>query len=169
MTNEDDYNTKTVSRYLMYDWRDDKLRTRQTKPSKDEISPYEQPFELSLEVKVPEVKIPEISAAFEVPETNVKEVIVDQLELQAEPEDNEFPEPSHLMVHHEEDIRERWEDFEQKFDDGEFGETWTTQEFEEESLEFLRSCHTYERQNNNRSGVLVFLEKKILELGEDSV
>lgn len=158
MTNEDDYNTKTVSRYLVYDWRDDKLRTRKSKPSKNDLSPYEQPVSFSFEVRIPEVEIPEVSAVFEVPESDLREVVVDQLQLQSPSEDSLFGEPKDLMMlYNAEDIKEKWEEIEDRAEDIDDLEV----SFARQAVDYLRKCHSYELSNANREDVLSFLEDTI--------
>lgn len=63
---------KSLSAYLVVDWRDEDLKVRKTKP---ETSPYEVAVPLDLEIEVPEIDVQSLSARLEVPQANVHEIV----------------------------------------------------------------------------------------------
>lgn len=65
--------TKEFTYWLLYDWREDDIRGRKTKPSKGERRPTEQPLKVSASIEVPEMEIPELTASINVPRAQVKQ------------------------------------------------------------------------------------------------
>ena len=63
---------KSLSAYLVVDWRDEDLKVRKTKP---ETSPYEVAVPLDLEIEVPEVDVQTLSARLEVPQAHVHKIV----------------------------------------------------------------------------------------------
>lgn len=90
-------NNRKVKGYLMYNYKQDKLRVRQTKPSKSDVSPYEIPLKLNLQVDVPDFDIKEISKTIEIPETKVREA-VSSLEAVEYESETDLPEPKRVLV-----------------------------------------------------------------------
>lgn len=72
-------NTKTYNGYLIVDWRDDDLRFRKTKPSKDDRGPTEYPVEVEVEVEVPEFDIQTLAAELTVPEAQIRQAVASDL------------------------------------------------------------------------------------------
>lgn len=62
---------KTITGWLVVDWRDETHRTRQSKPSQSELGANELLAELEIDVTVPEVDVPTLAAKIDVPEPRV--------------------------------------------------------------------------------------------------
>lgn len=73
---QDNVETKTFEGYLIVDWKRGEMRHRKTKPN--DISPTELAIPVSIDVRVPEVQIPTIEAAIDVPAAQVEQSVVDE-------------------------------------------------------------------------------------------
>jgi len=62
---------KTITGWLVVDWRDGSHRTRKSKPKKSELGANELLAELNIDVHVPEVDVPTLAAKIDVPEPRV--------------------------------------------------------------------------------------------------
>jgi len=70
---------KTISGWLIVNWRDGSHRTRQSKPSQSELGSNELLAELSIDVHVPEVEVPTLATKIDVPEPRVHAATLDAL------------------------------------------------------------------------------------------
>lgn len=66
-----EYETKTFGGYLLVDYRDDNMRFRKTKPSRSERAPTVYPVRVDVELNVPKIDVPTLSASLDVPEAEV--------------------------------------------------------------------------------------------------
>lgn len=71
---------KTITGYLVVDWRDGSHRTRKSKPSASELGTNELLAELNIDVHVPEVDVPTLAAEIDVPEPRVHAATLDALD-----------------------------------------------------------------------------------------
>lgn len=75
--------TKEYGGYLVINWRDDDVRYRKTPP--ENPGPQELAIPLELTINVPEVQVPTIEAAIDVPAAKVEQSVIDETrELAAE-------------------------------------------------------------------------------------
>lgn len=74
--------TKTFSGYLVVDWKREEMRYRKTKPR--DKSPTELAIPLSIDVRVPEVQVPTIEAAIDVPAAQVEQSVIEETRELAE-------------------------------------------------------------------------------------
>lgn len=72
--------TTTIDGYLVVDWKKEQLRARKTEPKQGELGTNELVADLEVTVTVPEIKVPDISADFEVPEPMVTSAIAEALD-----------------------------------------------------------------------------------------
>jgi len=77
---------KTISGWLVVDWRSGSHRTRKSKPSQSELGTNELLAELSIDVHVPDVEVPTLSAQIDVPEPRVHAATMEALDEQDLPE-----------------------------------------------------------------------------------
>ena len=82
MTNSEDTQTKTFSGYLIVDWKNETMRHRKTEP--DDLAPTQLAIPVSVDVAVPEVSVPTIEAAIEVPAAQVEQSVVQKTRELAE-------------------------------------------------------------------------------------
>lgn len=71
---------KTISGWLVVDWKKGKHRTRKSKPKASELGNHELLAKLSIDVHVPEVDIPELAVEIDVPEPNVRAATLEALD-----------------------------------------------------------------------------------------
>jgi len=62
---------KTLSGWLVVDWKEGNHRTRMSKPSAGELGTNELVAELAIDVTVPEVEVPTLAVEIDVPEPQV--------------------------------------------------------------------------------------------------
>ncbi len=67
-----DADRKQLSAFLIVDWNDETIRTRQTDPGTS-LSPYELSLPVEIEVVVPRTETPTIQKRIEVPAVEVQE------------------------------------------------------------------------------------------------
>lgn len=77
-----DSETETFEGYLVLDWRSGEQRQRKTEPA--DLAPHQLAIPYSIDVDVPEVAVPTIEAAIEVPEAEVEQSIVEETREVAE-------------------------------------------------------------------------------------
>lgn len=150
-------NNRKVKGYLMYNYKQDKLRVRQTKPSKSDVSPYEIPLRLNLEVNVPDFDIKEISKTIDIPETKVREA-VSSLEAVEYESETDLPDPKRVLV---DNNAEGLEDFFDEFvADVEIRDTDELQEI----VDWVRDILAEEYSQRRRDDVIEVLEDELTEL-----
>ena len=153
-----DRKTKQVSGYLVYNYHKDSLKLRQTKPSKNKLSPKEFPVKVSFEVSVPKMDIPEISKTIEVPEARVREAVAD---MAIEPSDleSDYPEPKRMLVRNDHEL------LEEKFEEIGFSDVVDAER--SEMLKWLRQVYSTEIEGSNREKVLELIEDAISEVRDN--
>jgi hypothetical protein len=72
--------TKTISGWLVVDWKDETHRTRKSKPSASELGANELLAKLAIDVSVPEVDVPTLAVDIDVPEPQVYAATLDALD-----------------------------------------------------------------------------------------
>jgi len=77
--------TKTFECYLVIDWKNEKIRQRKTEPT--DVAPTELAIPVSLDINVPEVSVPTIEAAIDVPAAQVEHSVVEETRELAEERD----------------------------------------------------------------------------------
>lgn len=140
--------------YLIYNWKKNDARLRQTKPGKSETSPHELPVKVNLNVTVPEVDTREISLDLDIPEVQIREAVGDIVEI--EDEHDEYPDPKRALVRNDaEDLREFYQGFENE-----------AENIEDipDLLEYTRRLYATEHSNWKRDEVIEFLEERISDL-----
>lgn len=70
---------KTITAWLVVDWRDGSTRTRKSKPKASELGANELLSEVSIDVTVPEIDVPTLKARVDVPEPRVHAAELDAL------------------------------------------------------------------------------------------
>lgn len=150
-----DKKTKNVEGYLVYNYHQDELRLRQTKPSTSKMSPHELPMKVSFEVRVPTMDIPEISKTIEIPEAQIREAVA---EMAVEPSDVEtdYPDPKRVLSAHD------GESLSEKFEDLGLGDV--TDAERSEMLDWMRDLYSTEMQTHQRDSVLDVIEEAISEV-----
>lgn len=151
----DDKKTKNVEAYVVYNYHQDELRLRQTKPSTSKMSPHELPMKVSFEVRVPSMDIPEISKTIEIPEAQIREAVAD---LAVEPSEfeSDYPDPKRVLAQHDA------ESLDEQFSD--MGLSDVSRNEKTEMLNWLRDLYSTEMQSHQRDGVLDVIEKSISEV-----
>nr|WP_181966802.1 hypothetical protein [Halobacterium salinarum] len=71
---------KTISGWIVVDWRKGKHRTRQSKPKRSELGSNELLAKLSIDVHVPEIEVPELAVEIDVPEPHVRAATLEALD-----------------------------------------------------------------------------------------
>ena len=82
MGNTDNIQTKHFECYLVMDWKNESIRQRKTEPT--DIAPTELAIPVSLDINVPEVSVPTIEAAIDVPAAQVEHTVVEETRELAE-------------------------------------------------------------------------------------
>lgn len=72
--------TRTIDGYLVVDWKKEQIRARKTEPNQSELGTNELIADLKVTVTVPEIPVPEVAAAFEVPEPMVESAIAEAID-----------------------------------------------------------------------------------------
>ncbi|RQG93708.1 hypothetical protein [Natrarchaeobius oligotrophus] len=73
---DDETTTKTFDLFLVIDWKNDSVRHRKTEP--DDLAPTQLAIPVSIDVNVPEVTVPTIEAAIDVPAASVEQSVVQE-------------------------------------------------------------------------------------------
>lgn len=92
--------TKNIGGWLIVDWKKGSHRTRQNKPKASELGNNEVMAELSVEVTVPEVDVPTLAVAIDVPEPQVFAATLEALD------EDDLPDWSDTAIDVVEDHRE---------------------------------------------------------------
>lgn len=71
---------KTISGWLVVDWKTGSHRTRKSKPSHSELGTNELLAELKVDVTVPEVEVPTLAVEIDVPEPQVYAATLEAIE-----------------------------------------------------------------------------------------
>jgi hypothetical protein len=71
---------KTISGWIVVDWRKGKHRTRQSKPKTSDLGSNELLAKLSIDVHVPEIEVPELAVEIDVPEPHVRAATLEALD-----------------------------------------------------------------------------------------
>lgn len=66
--------------YLILDWKNTDMRLRKTKPERNEMSPYEIPVKIDLNVIVPNRKMPVAKGKITLTESQINRIIIKRLE-----------------------------------------------------------------------------------------
>lgn len=77
---------KTITGWLVVDWKDGSHRTRQSKPDQHELGSNELLAEIAVDVNVPEVDIPKLALDIDVPEPQVYAATLEALDDEALPD-----------------------------------------------------------------------------------
>ena len=77
-----DAETELFEGYLILDWRDGSQRRRKTEPA--DLAPHQIAIPYSIQVRVPEVTVPTIEAAIDVPEAEVEQSVIEETQALAE-------------------------------------------------------------------------------------
>lgn len=80
-----DTGTKTITGWLLIDWKDGSHRTRQSKPRASELGANELLAKLKVNAEVPDVDVPTLAVDIDVPEPQVYAATLDALD------DDELP------------------------------------------------------------------------------
>lgn len=83
---EPEETVKNLSAYLIVNWKDETIKSRKTEPSQSKLSPYEIAIPASVEVVVPDVEVPELTARIEVPRANVESGLIEDAAREGDPE-----------------------------------------------------------------------------------
>lgn len=153
-----DKKTKNVEAYVVYNYHQDEIRMRQTKPTTSKMSPHELPLKISFEVRVPKMDIPEISKTIEIPEAQIREAVAD---LAVEPEDLEtdYPDPKMVLA------QNGPEELDEQFND--LGLDDVADAEREDIKHWLRDMYSAEMNTHQRDGVLDVIEKALMEVKSD--
>lgn len=71
--------TKTITGWLVVDWKKGNHRTRKSKPSAGDLGKNELLAKISIEVHVPDVPTAELAVAIDVPEPQVRQAALEAL------------------------------------------------------------------------------------------
>ncbi|GAA1280200.1 hypothetical protein GCM10009725_30080 [Aeromicrobium tamlense] len=71
-----DTTTKNFELFLVIDWKNDKVRHRKTEPA--DLAPTQLAIPVSIDINVPEVTVPTIEAAIDVPAAQVEQSVVQE-------------------------------------------------------------------------------------------
>ena len=148
--------TKHTKSYIIYNYRDDNLKMRKTKPSRNDISPYAVAMKLDLEVEVPEMEIPDIKQRVEIPEPEIRKAI-GEIGLEELVENETFFEdlhPATVLEQEPEQIEAKLDELEEEI----------TEEDEEEYEDFLFELLDYERKHYDKQEIKRNLKDRILDL-----
>jgi len=83
---ESDNREETIQNWLVINWREGTTRTRKSKPDPSSLSTHELTTSLTLNVKIPEVNVPELVADVEVPQPRVEASELSDLEAEDSPD-----------------------------------------------------------------------------------
>lgn len=71
--------TKTITAWLIIDWRDGGHRTRKSRPKQSDLGTNELMTKVNVEINVPDIDVPTLSAKIDVPEPRVHAATLDAL------------------------------------------------------------------------------------------
>jgi len=77
---------KTITGWLVVDWRNETHRTRKSKPGATDLGANEVLAKLNVEVNIPEVDVPALGIAVDVPEPQVHAATLEALDDEAMPD-----------------------------------------------------------------------------------
>ena len=148
---------KSKQGYLVYNYYQDDMRFRKSKPSMKKISPYELPIKISFEIKIPDISIPEISKTIEIPEAKVREAVAD-LDIDSVDLSSELPQPKYYLANNDvESIESQFEDI---------GFDSLLDEEVEKYIDWLRELYKSELNIYNRDSVLSVIEDALVKVRE---
>lgn len=77
---------KTITYWLVFDWKKEDVRARKTKPKRSELGTNELLVEGELVVSKPEIEVPKLAAELNIPASRIRRVVAEGMET-----DTEFP------------------------------------------------------------------------------
>lgn len=92
--------SKTITGWLVVDWKSGKHRTRKSKPSTSELGTNELVAKLNVDVSVPEVDVPTLAVEIDVPEPQVYAATLEALD------DRDMPDWSTAAIEAIDDYRD---------------------------------------------------------------
>lgn len=95
---------KTISGWVVVDWKSEKLKIRKTKPQQSELATNELRTEVEFSVSIPEVDTPKLAAEIEVPEPRVYAATLEAID------DEDLPEWAEVAIEAVEDRRVAFEE-----------------------------------------------------------
>lgn len=95
---------KTITGWLVVDWRNETHRTRKSKPGATDLGANEVLAKLDVEVTIPEVDVPTLGVAVDVPEPQVHAATLEALDDEAMPDWTDAA--AEIVAEHEQRIEE---------------------------------------------------------------
>ena len=83
---ETDGRTEQIENWLIINWKSGSTRTRKSEPSASDLGTHELATRLGLEIIIPEVEVPELSATVEVPQPRVEAAALDDVDAEDAPD-----------------------------------------------------------------------------------
>ena len=71
----------TIKYWLVFDWKDEDVRARKTKPSRSSLGTNELLVQGELTVKKPEIEVPKLATELQIPEARIRRVMADGMQV----------------------------------------------------------------------------------------
>lgn len=78
--------TEQIENWLIINWQSGSTRTRKSEPGASDLGTHELATRLSLDIIIPEVEVPELSATVEVPQPRVEAAAMDDVDAEDAPD-----------------------------------------------------------------------------------
>lgn len=74
----------TIKYWLVFDWKDEDVRARKTKPSRSDLGTNELLVQGELTVRKPEIEVPTLATELDIPEARIRRVAADGMQTDAD-------------------------------------------------------------------------------------
>lgn len=74
----------TIKYWLVFDWKDEDVRARKTKPSRSSLGTNELLVQGELKITKPEIEVPKLATELEIPEARIRRVVAEGMDLDEE-------------------------------------------------------------------------------------
>ena len=77
----------TIKYWLVFDWKDEDVRARKTKPNRSSLGTNELLVKGELTVKKPEIEVPTLATELQIPEARIRRVMADGMQVDTDQPD----------------------------------------------------------------------------------
>lgn len=78
---------RTIKYWLVFDWKDEDVRARKTKPSRSDLGTNELLVQGELTVVKPEIEVPKLATELQIPEARIRRAVADGMKLEQDEPD----------------------------------------------------------------------------------
>lgn len=72
---------RTITYWLVVDWKREKIKARKTEPSQSELGTNELKVEGEITIQKPEIEVPKLAAELKIPEPRIRRVLAEGMDV----------------------------------------------------------------------------------------